>query len=98
MRKEVHADEGICDVGHYEPLREIPAYTQGEAERQPSLGVDGSAISCTEVIVDPFPASQNEPAVVDAKVRTSINQELPLTKSIHNEEAACHYRGDMCRR
>jgi hypothetical protein len=24
MREEVHADEGMCDVGHYQPPREIP--------------------------------------------------------------------------
>jgi hypothetical protein len=25
MREEVEADEGMCDVGHLEPPREIPA-------------------------------------------------------------------------
>jgi hypothetical protein len=39
MRPKVHTDDGSCDVGHDEPPREVPA------ERHPSVGVDGSAIS-----------------------------------------------------
>jgi hypothetical protein len=36
--------------------------------------VDGSAVSCTEVVVDPFPAG------VDAKVATRVDQELQFSK------------------
>jgi hypothetical protein len=68
MRKEVHTDDGMCDVGHHETPRDIPMETQVEAEGQPSIGVDGSAVSCTQVIVDPFPASRNEPAGVHTEV------------------------------
>jgi hypothetical protein len=68
MRKEVHIDEGMCDVGYHETPCEIPAETQVEAEGQPSVGVDGSAVSCTQVVVDPFPASWNEPAGLHIEV------------------------------
>jgi hypothetical protein len=58
--------------------------------------VDGSTVSCTEVVVHPFPALRNEPAGVNAEVGTRVDQELPFTKSIHNEEASwCS--ADMCR-
>jgi hypothetical protein len=62
------------------------------------MGVDGSAISSSEVVVCQFLASWNEPAEVHAEVRTCIDQELPFTGSIHNEEAAGCRTADMCRR
>jgi hypothetical protein len=40
--------------------------------------------------------SQNEPAGVHAEVRTRVIQELLFTKSIRNEEAACHCSADIC--
>jgi hypothetical protein len=58
----------VCNVGHHEPSCEVLAWTQVEAERQPSVGVDGSAISSTVVIVEPFLAPRNEPAWVHAEV------------------------------
>jgi hypothetical protein len=51
-----------------------------EVEGQPSVGVDGSTVACTEVIVGLFSALRNEPVVVAAEVRTHINQELLLIK------------------
>jgi hypothetical protein len=39
----------LCDIGHHEPQREILAKSLVEAKRQPSLGGDGSAVSCAEV-------------------------------------------------
>jgi hypothetical protein len=98
MREEVYTDEGMYDVGHHEPPREIPTYTQIETRRQSSVAVDSSAVSFTEVIVDSFPASRNDPAGVNAEVGTLSDQELLFTNSIRNEEAACHCRADMCRR
>jgi hypothetical protein len=98
MREEVHADERICDVGHHKPPHEIPGETQFEAERQPSLGVDGSAVRCRKVVVDPFLASRNEPAGVHTEVGTRVNQELPFTKSVRNEEVVCRCSADMFRR
>jgi hypothetical protein len=51
----------MCDVAYDELPREFSAEAQIKAKRQPSLGVDGSALSCTQVVVDPFLASRNEP-------------------------------------
>jgi hypothetical protein len=65
---------------------------------QPFVGVDGSVIGSTEVVVDPFLASRNEPTGVHAEVGTLVDQELTFTRSIRNEEAACRCRADMCRR
>jgi hypothetical protein len=98
MGKEVRSDDGMCDVGHHETPREIPAETQVETEGQPSVGVDGSAVGCTQVVVDPFPASQNEPAGVYTEVGTRVDQELPFSNSVCNEEAACRCSADVCRR
>jgi hypothetical protein len=84
------------DVGHHEPPLEIPAETEVEAERQPSAGVDGSADSCTEVVVGPFPASRNEPAGAHTDVGTRVDQEQPFTKSVRKEETACRCGSDMC--
>jgi hypothetical protein len=63
MKQEVHANERICDVGHHEPPNEIPAETKVETERQTSVGVDGSTVISTEVVVNPVLASRNEPGV-----------------------------------
>jgi hypothetical protein len=60
--------------------------------------VDGSAIISTEVVVGPFFASWNEPAGVHAEVGTRVDQELPFTGPIRNEEAACCCRADVCHR
>jgi hypothetical protein len=61
--------------------------------------VDGSAISSTEVVTGPFFASRIEPGGgVHAEVGTGVDQELPFTGSIGNEEAALCCRADMCRR
>jgi hypothetical protein len=98
MREEVHAYEGKCDVGHHEPPREIPEETQVEAKRQPSVGVDGSAVICTQVVVDPFLASRNEPAGVHTEVGTRVDQESPFTDFVRDEEAARGCGADMCRR
>jgi hypothetical protein len=73
MREEVDADERLCDVGYHESPREIPAETEVEAERQPSIGVDGSAVSCTKVVFVTFLASWNEPSGVHAEVGTSVD-------------------------
>jgi hypothetical protein len=68
MGQEVHADDGMSDVGHHEPPREISAQTQVEAERQPSACVDGSAVSSTEDVVGAFLPSRDESAGVHAEV------------------------------
>jgi hypothetical protein len=68
MGEEVHSIEFLCDVGRYEQPREILAETQVEAEGQPSVNMDGSAVSCAQVVIDPFLASRNEPAGVHTKV------------------------------
>jgi hypothetical protein len=60
MGEEVDANEGVYDVGHHEPLREVLAQSQVEAEGQPSIGGDGSAIILTQVVVDTFLASWNK--------------------------------------
>jgi hypothetical protein len=33
-----------------------------------------------------------------AEVGTRVDQEMPFTKSFRNEEAACRFGADMCRR
>jgi hypothetical protein len=58
--------------------------------------VDGSAVSCTEVVVDPFLASWNELAGVHTEVGTRVDQELPFTTTLSDEEAACVCSADMC--
>jgi hypothetical protein len=60
--------------------------------------VDGSAVSSTEVVADPFFASRNEPAGAHAEVGTRDDQELPFTTPVSDEEAACGCSVDMCRR
>jgi hypothetical protein len=64
MREEVHADAGMCDVGHHETPFEIPAQSHVEAAGQPSVCWDGSAVTRTEIVVDAFLASRNEAAGV----------------------------------
>jgi hypothetical protein len=59
--------------------------------------VDGSAVSRTEVVVGAFPALRTESAGVDAEVGTCVDQELPFSRSVSNEDAACRCRADMCR-
>jgi hypothetical protein len=54
MGEKVHTDDGMRDVGYDETPREIPAETHVEAEGQPSVGVDGSAVGCAQVVVDPL--------------------------------------------
>jgi hypothetical protein len=76
----------------------MPASTYVEAERQPSVGVDGSAISSTEVEVDPFLASRNESAGIHAEVGTGVDQEVPFSGSIWRPvvvEQTCA-AGDVC--
>jgi hypothetical protein len=68
MRGEVHADDGMRDVGYHKSPRETPAEAQVEAERQPSINVDGSAVSHTEVVVVAFFAWRNEPVGVYGEV------------------------------
>jgi hypothetical protein len=60
-------------------------------------GVDSRAVIRTEVEVDPFLASRNEPAVVHAKFGTRVDQNLSFTNSVGEEKAACDCRSDMCR-
>jgi hypothetical protein len=60
--------------------------------------VDGSAISSTEVVVHPLPASRNQTERVHAEFRAHVDQELPFTVSVSNEEAARRCGTDMCRR
>jgi hypothetical protein len=72
----------MCDVGHHETPREIPAYT----------------VNRTEVLVGAFPASPNECAGVDAEVGIRVDQELSFSSSVSNEEAACRCRVNMCLR
>jgi hypothetical protein len=48
-----------------------------------------------EVIVHPLPASRNKPAQIHAKVRAGVDQELPFTVSVSNEEAALRCGADM---
>jgi hypothetical protein len=67
-----------------------------EAEGQPSIGADGSAVICMEVTGDLFPASQNEPAGIEAEVRTCVDQELPFTNPVSDEKVACGCGTDMC--
>jgi hypothetical protein len=69
MREEFGPDEGLCDVGHHESPRELPALSQVKAEGQPSVGADGSAVSRAEVVVYTLPALWNKLAGVNAKVR-----------------------------
>jgi hypothetical protein len=58
----------------------------------------GTATSYTQVVVDSFHASPNEPARVHAEVGARVDQELPFNEPVRNEEAACSYGADMCRR
>jgi hypothetical protein len=39
MGEKVYPYDGTCDIGHYEPPREVPAEAEVEAERQPSLHI-----------------------------------------------------------
>jgi hypothetical protein len=52
MGQEVGSDEGLRDVGHHEPPREVPAQSQIEAEWQPSVCRNGGAIGRAEVVID----------------------------------------------
>jgi hypothetical protein len=70
------------DVGYRESPREIPAEAQIEAERQPSVGVDGSAVSYTQVVVDLFPTLQDEPVGVHTQIGACVKQELPFSQSV----------------
>jgi hypothetical protein len=54
--------------------------------------VDGSAISSTEVVVRPFPASRNELA----RIQAEVDEELPFAVSVRNEEAARCSGTDVC--
>jgi hypothetical protein len=54
--QEVGTDEEMGDVGHHEPPCEILAQAQVRAERQPSIGGDGSAASRVEVVIYALPS------------------------------------------
>jgi hypothetical protein len=60
--------------------------------------VDGSAISRTEVVVRPLPASLNEFTRIHAEVGARVDGELPLAVFVGDEEAARCGGADMCRR
>jgi hypothetical protein len=51
-----------------------------------------------EVVVHPLPVSRNEPAWIYAEVGARVDQELPCTVPVSNEEAACRCGADMCSR
>jgi hypothetical protein len=59
--------------------------------------VDSSADSHTEVAVDPLLVSRQKPTGVHAEVETRVDQELPFTKSVLNEDAACRLRAERYR-
>ena len=86
------------DIGHHEPPREFSAQAYVEVERQPSVRVDGGAISRTQVIVGTFHTSRDEPAGVYTEVRTRVDQKLPFADFVRYEETACHRSADMCSR
>jgi hypothetical protein len=88
----------MCDVGCHESPREIPALFQVKNEGCSNVGGDCSAVNGTEVVVDAFFASRNEPAGVRTKVGTRVDQEQPCTNSLRGEKAACGFSADMCRR
>jgi hypothetical protein len=98
MRREGHADDGMRDVGYHGSPSEIPTEAQVEAERQPSVGVDGSVVSCTQVVIDPFSTSRDQPTGVHTQIGAYVDQELPFSQSVHHEKAACGSGADMCRR
>jgi hypothetical protein len=50
--------------------------------------VEGNAVSCTEVVFDPFLALQNEPAGVHVEVGTRVELELPFTMPVSDERWA----------
>jgi hypothetical protein len=56
----------------------------------------GIVVSRTEVVVDAFLASRNEPAGVHAEVRTRVYQELSFTEPIRDVEAARGRSTGMC--
>jgi hypothetical protein len=57
--------------------------------------VDGSAISSTEVVVQPLPALWNELARIHAEFGARVDQELPFAVSVSNEEAASRCEADV---
>jgi hypothetical protein len=61
------------------------------------MDVHCNAVSHTEVIVDPFLASQNEPVGVHAELRTHVNQELSFINPVGDKKVACGCSTDMCR-
>jgi hypothetical protein len=50
--EEICTNDGAGYVGDDKTPREISAQSQVEAERQPAISMDGSAVSRAEVIVD----------------------------------------------
>jgi hypothetical protein len=51
-----------------------------------------------EVIVHPLSVSWNETVRIHAEVGAPVDQELPFTAAVSNEEAAHLYGVDMCHR
>jgi hypothetical protein len=59
--------------------------------------VDDNAVSRTEVIVDLFLVSWNEPAGLYAQVGTRVEQQLPYSNTVGDEKVAWSCSADMCR-
>jgi hypothetical protein len=70
---------------------------QVEAEGQPSVSRDGSAVSRTEVVVNTLPALWDSFSEKHAEVQTSVYQEQLLTGLVGDEEAASGGNADVCR-
>jgi hypothetical protein len=87
MGEEIDPDEGLCDVGHHETPHQIPEYSQVTAERQPSVGGDGSAVTGAEVLAYTLPALWDQLAGEHAEVPARVYLELLLGRLVGKEEA-----------
>jgi hypothetical protein len=85
MGQKIGSDEGLRDVSNHESPREVPAQSQVEAEWQPSVCRNGSAIGRAEVVVNPGPALRDEPARKHAEVRPCVDEEPPLASFVSDE-------------
>jgi hypothetical protein len=60
--------------------------------------MDGSAISCTKVVIDTGSALGNKGTGEDTEIRTHVEEEPPLRETVGYKEAAGGWSADVRRR
>jgi hypothetical protein len=96
--EEVGSDQGCCDVGNHKPPREISAQSQVEGERQPSIGLDCTAISCVKIVIHARSAMWEVLVGVHAEIGAGVDEKSALAVLVCYKEAVGTCSADVARR